>query len=209
MGCFLALLALISPRLVLVVLWIFSDVLSRAFSSWIIPFLGFFLLPWTTLTYAAFWDWGSGRHVVGFEWFCVALAFFIDRLVRTGAACPVRLRFAPLAFNNESSRPGDSVPDVTCAHGLSEGRPGDAAPRRDTRHVHGLRLRRGAWPARHAGSLTATKLDRCGRRTGIRCWTSARCRSGRLLGARAVLFLGVRGSGVRGIPIAAAWRTNR
>jgi hypothetical protein len=78
MGCFLALLALISPRLVLIVLWIFSDVLSRAFSSWIIPFLGFFLLPWTTLTYAAFWDWGSGRHVVGFEWFFVALAFCID-----------------------------------------------------------------------------------------------------------------------------------
>lgn len=78
MGCFLALLALISPRLVLFVLWIFSDVLSRAFNSWIIPLLGFFLLPWTTLAYAAFWDWGSGHHVVGFEWFFVVLAFFID-----------------------------------------------------------------------------------------------------------------------------------
>jgi hypothetical protein len=77
-GCLLALLALISPRLVLVVLWIFSDVLSRAFDSWIIPLLGFFLLPWTTLTYAAFWDWGSGRHVAGVEWFFVILAFLID-----------------------------------------------------------------------------------------------------------------------------------
>ncbi len=77
-GCLLALLALISPRLVLVVLWIFSDVLSRAFDSWIIPLLGFFLLPWTTLTYAAFWDWGSGRHVTGVEWFFVILAFLID-----------------------------------------------------------------------------------------------------------------------------------
>ena len=78
MGCLLALLALISPRLVLFLLWIFSDVLSRAFDSWFIPLLGFFLLPWTTLTYAAFWDWGSGRHVVGFEWVFIALAFFID-----------------------------------------------------------------------------------------------------------------------------------
>jgi hypothetical protein len=77
-GCLLALLALISPRLVLFLLWIFSDLLSRAFDSWIIPLLGFFLLPWTTLTYAAFWDWGSGRHVAGFEWFCVILAFLID-----------------------------------------------------------------------------------------------------------------------------------
>jgi hypothetical protein len=78
MGCLLALLALISPRLALVLLWIFSDLLSRAFDSWIIPLLGFFLLPWTTLTYTAFWDWGAGREVVGFEWFFVVLAFVID-----------------------------------------------------------------------------------------------------------------------------------
>ena len=78
MGCLLALLALISPRLVLFLLWIFSNVLSRAFDSWIVPLLGFFLLPWTTLTYAAFWDWGSGHHVTGFEWFFVVLAFLID-----------------------------------------------------------------------------------------------------------------------------------
>jgi len=78
MGCLLALLALISPRLVLFLLWIFSSVLSRAFDSWIVPLLGFFLLPWTTLTYAAFWEWGTGRHVVGFEWFFVVLAFLID-----------------------------------------------------------------------------------------------------------------------------------
>ena len=78
MGCLLALLALISPRLVLFLLWIFGDLLSRAFDSWIVPFLGFFLLPWTTLAYAAFWDWGSGNHVHGFEWFFVILAFLAD-----------------------------------------------------------------------------------------------------------------------------------
>lgn len=78
MGCLLALLALISPRLVLFLLWIFSSLLSRAYDSWIIPLLGFFLLPWTTLTYAAFWDWGSGRGVTGFEWFFVILAFVFD-----------------------------------------------------------------------------------------------------------------------------------
>ena len=42
------------------------------------PLLGFFLLPWTTLAYAAFWDWGSGHQVTGFEWFFVVLAFLID-----------------------------------------------------------------------------------------------------------------------------------
>jgi hypothetical protein len=78
MGCLLALVALISPRLALFLLWIFSDVLSRAFDSWIIPLLGFFLLPWTTLAYAAFWDWGAGREVTGFEWFVVVFAFLVD-----------------------------------------------------------------------------------------------------------------------------------
>jgi hypothetical protein len=78
MGCLLALLALVSPRLVLFLLWISSSVLSRAFDSWVIPFLGFFLLPWTTLAYAAFWDWGPGHHVTGIEWLFVALAFLID-----------------------------------------------------------------------------------------------------------------------------------
>ena len=54
MGCCLvALISLLSPRLALFLLWIFGDLLSRAFSSWVIPLLGFFLLPWTTLTYAA------------------------------------------------------------------------------------------------------------------------------------------------------------
>jgi hypothetical protein len=77
-GCLLALLALISPRLVLFLLAIFSNVLSHAFGSWLIPLIGFFILPWTTLTYAAFWDWGSGHHVVGYEWIFVALALFID-----------------------------------------------------------------------------------------------------------------------------------
>jgi hypothetical protein len=78
MGCLLALVALISPRLALILLWIFSDVLSRAYDSWVIPLIGFFLLPWTTLTYAAFWDWGAGREVTGYEWIFVIVAVVID-----------------------------------------------------------------------------------------------------------------------------------
>ena len=77
MGCFVVLFALISPRLALFFVWIFSDLLSRAFDSWILPFLGFFLLPWTTLAYAVMWSVGSDQ-VSGFEWFIVALAFLAD-----------------------------------------------------------------------------------------------------------------------------------
>ncbi|HUC00719.1 MAG TPA: hypothetical protein VMS11_12930 [Solirubrobacterales bacterium] len=77
MGCFVVLFALISPRLALFFVWLFSDMLSRAFDSWIIPFLGFFLLPWTTLAYAVMWSVGSDK-VSGFEWFIVVLAFLVD-----------------------------------------------------------------------------------------------------------------------------------
>ena len=37
----------------------------------LVPLLGFFLLPWTTLAYAFTWD--SGRAVEGFDWFIVGL----------------------------------------------------------------------------------------------------------------------------------------
>ena len=77
MPCLVALLALISPRLALFALWLFSDVLSDAFDDWIVPALGFLLLPWTTLAYAVMWVAGTDR-VYGFEWFIVILAFVID-----------------------------------------------------------------------------------------------------------------------------------
>jgi hypothetical protein len=59
-----------------VAVWLFSDLLSRAFDSWFVPLLGFFLLPWTTLAYAVMWS--SSDRVYGFEWFIVILAFFFD-----------------------------------------------------------------------------------------------------------------------------------
>ncbi|MGE0067520.1 MAG: hypothetical protein AB7T48_09225 [Solirubrobacterales bacterium] len=77
MGCLLVLFAFISPRLALFVMWLFTDLLSRAYDEWVIPLLGFFLLPWTTLAYAAMWSVGSDE-VSGFEWFIVILAFVID-----------------------------------------------------------------------------------------------------------------------------------
>jgi hypothetical protein len=77
MGCIVALFALISPRLALFVIWLFSDLLDRAYEDWFVPLLGFFLLPWTTLAYAVMWSTGTDG-VEGFEWFIVILAFVID-----------------------------------------------------------------------------------------------------------------------------------
>ena len=79
MPCLLALLALISPRLVLVpavdlqqrsqpCLQQLDPAAPRVFSC----------SPWMMLAYAAFWSWGPGHHVTGFEWFFVVLAFLID-----------------------------------------------------------------------------------------------------------------------------------
>jgi hypothetical protein len=77
MPCLVVLLALISPRLALFCLWLFSDVLGDAYDSWIVPLIGFFVLPWTTLAYAGMYV--SGANVVfGFEWFIVGFAFVVD-----------------------------------------------------------------------------------------------------------------------------------
>lgn len=75
-GCFIVLFALLSPRLALFFIAIFSDLLARAFDSWWIPLAGFFFLPWTTLVYALCWS--SSDRVAGFEWFLVGFAFLVD-----------------------------------------------------------------------------------------------------------------------------------
>jgi len=75
-GCFVLLFALISPRLALVATWLFSGVLERAYDGWLVPVLGFFLLPWTTLAWA--WMYKSGNTVEGLEWFLVGVAALCD-----------------------------------------------------------------------------------------------------------------------------------
>ena len=77
MPCLAVILALLSPRLALVALWLFSNILSRAFDSWLLPLIGFFVLPWTTLAYGVMWDVGTHR-VSGLEWLVVAVAFLGD-----------------------------------------------------------------------------------------------------------------------------------
>jgi hypothetical protein len=79
MGCFVVLFAFISPRLALFFILLFSGGwVGDAFDGWVLPVLGFFLLPWTTLAYIVMWQITPG--VNGFEWFIVALAFFVDLL---------------------------------------------------------------------------------------------------------------------------------
>jgi hypothetical protein len=52
MGCLIVILSLITPRFVVVVLWLFTNYLETAYGSWFWPTLGFFVAPTTTLAYA-------------------------------------------------------------------------------------------------------------------------------------------------------------
>ena len=77
MACLVGCLTLISPRLGILALWLFTDALGDAYGSWVVPFIGFFILPWTTLAYAVMWVAGSdGVSWIG--WVIVALAFVAD-----------------------------------------------------------------------------------------------------------------------------------
>lgn len=65
------------PRLTILALWIFSDLLGDAYDSWVLPVLGFLVLPWTTMTYAVMWTASSnGAH--GVEWLALGLALLLD-----------------------------------------------------------------------------------------------------------------------------------
>jgi len=52
MGCLFAVMALITPRFVVFVLWLFTHYLATAYGGWFWPTLGFFVAPTTTLAYA-------------------------------------------------------------------------------------------------------------------------------------------------------------
>lgn len=77
MGCFVPLLALISPRLALFFILVFSGWIGQALDGWIVPVLGFFFLPWTLLAYVVMWQ-VSPQGVDGFDWFIVGFAFVVD-----------------------------------------------------------------------------------------------------------------------------------
>jgi hypothetical protein len=75
-GCLLAVLAAISPRLALVLVWIFTNLVDRAFEGFLLPLLGLIFLPLTTLVYVLAYRPAVG--VTGWGWFFVILAVLFD-----------------------------------------------------------------------------------------------------------------------------------
>jgi len=76
MGCLFALIAVLSPRLAIVLLWLFTNYVDRAFAGWFLPLLGLFFLPWTTLFYILV-DVAPGPiHVAG--WIVIGIGVVLD-----------------------------------------------------------------------------------------------------------------------------------
>ncbi len=61
MPLLIALFGLFLPRLVMVLLWLFSDWFAGVFPNIIVALLGFLFLPYTTLWYSAVVNWYGGQ----------------------------------------------------------------------------------------------------------------------------------------------------
>jgi hypothetical protein len=78
--CVLILLAFFTPRIVLFVLWLFTNYLSRAFDGFVLPFIGFLFLPATTLAYAIAQNELGGLNGLGIIVVLIGLAVDIGLL---------------------------------------------------------------------------------------------------------------------------------
>ena len=75
MCCILTAIFFIGPRVGLLVWYLFSPLyVNGAFDSFIWGFLGWLLLPWTTLMYVAIYPGG----ILGFDWLFLGIGVFAD-----------------------------------------------------------------------------------------------------------------------------------
>ncbi len=67
-------------RVALIFVWIFTNLVSRAFDGgvwgWLLPLIGVLFFPITALTYVVVYSLASG--VTGWAWLWIALAFLVD-----------------------------------------------------------------------------------------------------------------------------------
>lgn len=76
MPCIVVLLLMAFPRAALVLMFLFSTYLQRAYHGLLIPLLGFFFLPLTTIVYA--WIVNSHLPLEGINLVFLILAVVID-----------------------------------------------------------------------------------------------------------------------------------
>jgi hypothetical protein len=74
--CLLLILFLAFPRIALVLLFLFSNYLQRAYHGLLLPLLGFLFLPLTTLAYA--WMTNTHQAIAGTNLIILIIAAVID-----------------------------------------------------------------------------------------------------------------------------------
>lgn len=92
MGCLLALLAGFAPRIALFLIWIFSNLVDRAFTGFVIPLLGLIFFPYATLFYVLAYSPVTGMS--GWGWALVVLGFLFDIGQWAGGGATGRQRYA-------------------------------------------------------------------------------------------------------------------
>ncbi len=84
MYCLVGCIGLVTPRLAIVLVVIFSDYIGRAYDTLTWPVLGFLFMPTTTLAYA--WAINSRGSVEGLQLVVVVIAVLIDLGMIGGSA---------------------------------------------------------------------------------------------------------------------------
>ena len=84
MPCFVGCLALAAPRFAIILVVLFSDYIGRAYQTALWPFIGFLIMPLTTLAYA--WAINSRGSVAGMHLVVLVLAVLIDLGLVGGSA---------------------------------------------------------------------------------------------------------------------------
>ena len=77
MPCLFAIIALLFPRVLIVILWLLTDWFTGVFDSLLWPILGFIFLPITTLWYSAVINWYGGQWS-GMNIIIMVLAVILD-----------------------------------------------------------------------------------------------------------------------------------
>jgi hypothetical protein len=76
MPCLLVIIAAAFPRVILVLMFLMSNYLQRAYHGILVPLVGFFLLPLTTLVYA--WLVNSHLPLEGINVLILLVAVIVD-----------------------------------------------------------------------------------------------------------------------------------
>jgi hypothetical protein len=76
MPCLVVIIFLAFPRIALAVLFFTSNYLQRAYSNLLIPLIGFFFLPLTTLAYA--WMMNTHQAIAGLNLIIMIICVAID-----------------------------------------------------------------------------------------------------------------------------------